>query len=281
MSKRKIKIKVPQLLAFLFLITLTVIWLFPIVWTIFSSFKSEIETIKNGYKFAPIEWVLDNYIIIFKSKTAPMVRWFMNSMFISVTHTIFMVTISALSGYAFARLDFKGRNLIFWVLLGSSMFPGVVNLIPSFRIVHLFGWINTPWAVIVPGLGGVFNIFLIRQFLMGIPRELDEAARIDGANTLQIFIRLILPISRPVLTVVALFSFTGSWNDFLWPSIVINDIEKMPLTPGLKLLQGAFVGKLGQLSAGAVIAIIPPILIYLVAQKYFIKGMNLSAGLKG
>ncbi len=261
--------------------TITAFWLFPIIWTVFSSFKSELETIKAGYKFMPIEWVLDNYKIILKSKTAPMIIWFMNSMFISGTHTILMVVVASLSGYAFARLDFKGRDLIFWMLLGSSMFPAVVNLIPSFRIVHLLGWINTPWAIIVPGLGGVFNIFLIRQFLLGIPRELDEAARIDGASRFQIYLKLILPLSRPVLTVVALFSFTGSWNDFLWPSIVINDIEKMPLTPGLKLLQGAFVGKLGQLSAGAVIAIIPPILIYLVAQQYFIKGMNLSAGLKG
>jgi len=236
---------------------------------------------KTGYRFTPIEWVMDNYKEILQSNTAPVFKWFQNSLFISTTHTILMLAISSLAAFAFARLEFKGRDRIFWFLMGTMMFPGIVNLIPTFKIVHIFKWINTPWAVIVPGLGGVFNIYLIRQFLLGIPKQLDEAAYIDGASSLQIFFKLILPLSRPVLTVVALFSFTGSWNDFLWPSIVMNDIEKMPLTPGLKLLQGAFAAQLGPLSAGAVIAIIPPIILYLFAQKYFLKGINLSAGIKG
>lgn len=278
---KKIRKHLSKIIAFLFLVVMVVIWIFPIVWTVFSSFKSEVEIIKAGYRFMPIEWVLDNYRQILASKTAPLIKWFMNSMFISTVHTLLMLTVASLAAYSFARLSFKGRNTIFWALMASSMFPGIVNLIPTFKIVHWLGWINTPWAIIVPGLGSVFNIYLIRQFMMGIPKEIDEAAYIDGANSFSIFTRLMLPLSKPVLTVVALFSFTGSWNDFLWPAIAINDIEKMPITPGLKLLQGAFVSKLGQLSAGAVIGIIPPIIIYLFAQRYFMKGINLSAGLKG
>lgn len=270
-----------KIIAFVFLAILTVLWLFPLVWTIFSSFKSEVEIMKTGYHFTPIEWVLDNYIEIMNSKTAPIFMWFKNSVFISSIHTILMLIISSLAAYAFARLDFKGRDTIFWFLMGTMMFPAVVNLIPTFKIVHIFGWINTPWAVIVPGLGGVFNIYLIRQFLLGIPKDLDEAAYIDGASFLQVYLRIIVPLSKPVLTVVALFSFTASWNDFLWPSIVMNDVEKMPLTPGLKLLQGTFDLELGPLSAGAIIAIIPPIILYLFAQKYFLKGINLSSGVKG
>lgn len=273
--------KLPQIVAFIFLFFMMLIWLFPMAWTILSSFKSEVEIMKTGYRFAPIEWVLDNYRQIIKSNTAPVFKWFSNSMFISTVHTIFVLIITSLSGFAYARLDFKGKNLIFWSLLATTMFPGVVNLIPTFKLVHLFGWIDTPWAVIVPGLGGVFNIYLIRQFLISIPKELDDAAKIDGANTFSIYALIIMPLSKPVLTVVALFSFTGSWNDFLWPSIVINNIDKMPLTPGLKLLQGAFAAQLGPLSAAAVIAIIPPIILYLFAQNYFLKGINLSSGLKG
>ncbi len=270
-----------QTLAFIFLLLFSLIWLFPMAWTILSSFKSEVEIMKTGYRFTPIEWVLDNYKEIFASKTAPIFLWFRNSIFISTVHTGLMLLISSLAAYSFARLTYKGRDFIFWSLIATMMFPAVVNLIPTFKIVHLFGWINTPWAVIVPGLGGVFNIYLIRQFLLGIPKELDEAARIDGASHLQIYARLIIPLSRPVLTVVALFSFTGSWNDFLWPSIVMNDIDRMPLTPGLKLLQGAFAAQLGPLSSAAVIAIIPPIILYLFAQKYFLSGINLSSGVKG
>lgn len=270
-----------QVIAFAFLLFLALIWIFPMAWTVFSSFKSEVEIMKTGYRFMPIEWVTENYQEILKSKTAPIFLWFRNSVFISTTHTAFMVILSSLSAYAFARMEFKGRDTIFWTLLATMMFPAVVNLIPTFKIVHIFGWINSPWAVIIPGLGGVFNIYLIRQFLLGIPKDLDEAARIDGASYLQIYTRIILPLSRPVLTVVALFSFTGSWNDFLWPSIVMNDIDRMPLTPGLKLLQGAFAAQLGPLSAGAVIAIVPPIILYLFAQKYFLSGINLSSGVKG
>lgn len=273
--------KIPVVIAFLFLIVMTILWLFPMVWTLFSSFKSELDIIKSGYKFTPTDWVADNYKEILSSNTAPVIKWFINSMFISTVHTFLMVIFASLAAYAFARLEFKGRNQIFWMLIASSMFPAIVNLIPTFKIVHWFGWINTPWAVIIPGLGSVFNIYLIRQFMLGIPKDLDEAARIDGANSFLIFVRIIIPLSRPVLTVVALFSFTGSWNDFLWPSIAINDIDKMPITPGLKLLQGVFTSQLGQLSAGAVIGMIPPIIIYLFAQRYFVKGLNLSAGLKG
>lgn len=278
---RWIKKNITKVYAFVFLAILAVVWLFPLVWTVFSSFKSQVEIMKTGYHFTPIVWVMDNYKEILKSDTAPIIKWFGNSLLISTSHTVLMLLISSLAAFAFARLEFKGRNQIFWFLMISMMFPAVVNLIPTFKIVHLFKWINTPLAVIIPGLGGVFNIYLIRQFLIGIPKDLDEAANIDGASSFQVYAKIIVPLSKPVLTVVALFSFTGSWNDFLWPSIVMNDIDKMPLTPGLKLLQGAFAQQLGPLSAGAVIAIIPPIILYLFAQKYFLKGINLSSGVKG
>jgi multiple sugar transport system permease protein len=143
------------------------------------------------------------------------------------------------------------------------------------------GWVNNLLAVIVPGAAGVFNIFLVRQFVLGIPKTFDESARIDGANEFQIYYLIILPLIRPVLTVVALFSFTGSWNDFLWPSIVLNDIDKLPITPGLQLLQGQYLTYPEIGTAGALIALVPTFLLYLFAQKYFMQSMSLSSGVKG
>jgi len=156
-------------------------------------------------------------------------------------------------------------------------------LIPLYKVVQTLGWVNSPWAMIVPGVATAANIFLVRSFMSGIPREMDEAARIDGAGDFTIFMRIILPMIRPILIVIFLFAFTGSWNDFLWPTIVFNDISNMPITAGLQLLQNLFgdYTALGQLMASAVIAMIPTTALFLVAQRYFVSSLNLTAGLKG
>ncbi len=147
--------------------------------------------------------------------------------------------------------------------------------------MDILGWVNSPLAMIIPSAAGVFNIFLVRQFMDGIPKDYDEAAQIDGAGDLTIFLKIILPLIKPVLLVVALFSFTGSWNDFLWPSIIFSDVNSMPLTAGLQLLQGTYAAHPTSLMAGAFIAIIPTFLLYLFAQKYFLQSMSLSSGVKG
>ena len=216
-----------------------------------------------------------------KNIDSTLVRWFTNSVVISVSHTILVLIVVTLSAFAFSRLDFRGKNGLFAFLMATMMFPGVVNLIPLYKIIDVLGWVNSPIAMIVPGAAGVFNIFLVRQFMNNIPLEFDEAARMDGANDFQILGKVILPLVKPVLLVVALFSFTGSWNDFLWPSIVFNDIEKMPITPGLQLLQGMYQAQPTLLMAGALFAIIPTFILYLFAQKYFLESMSLSAGVKG
>ncbi|MCM8709686.1 carbohydrate ABC transporter permease [Clostridium sp. SYSU_GA19001] len=268
--------------AFIFLTFIGVLWIIPITWTLLSSFKAESEIQTVGYKILPIEWVIQNYIdVLSDTSSAPIVKWFINSLFISTTHTILVLIIASMSAYAYSRLNFKGRDALFTLLLSTMMFPSVVNLIPLYKISDILGWIDNPLSVIVPGLGGVFNIFLIRQFMLGIPKEYDECARVEGANDFQIYTKVILPLIRPVLTVVALFSFTGSWNDFLWPSIVMNDIDKLPLTPGLKLLQGVYDIEIAHLMASAVISIIPTFIIFLFAQRYFLKGLSLSSGVKG
>ncbi|WP_461219371.1 carbohydrate ABC transporter permease [Lapidilactobacillus salsurivasis] len=273
---------VSKTIAFVFLAILAVIWVIPLLWGIVTSFKSETELQTIGFKFLPIQWVLSNYTeLLVNNASTPLLHWFMNSMVISVSNTLLVLVVVSLSAFAYDRLEFKGKNALFFFLMATMMFPGVVNIIPLYKIIDLFGWVNTKWAMIVPGAAGVFNIFLVRQFMSNIPKSFDEAARMDGASDLTIFWKIILPLSKPVLFVVALFTFTGSWNDFLWPSIVFNDLEKMPITPGLQLLQGMYQAQPTLLMAGALIAIVPTFILYLFAQKYFLQSMSLSAGVKG
>lgn len=275
------KVTPTKIIAFLFLLAMAMIWLVPVVWTALQSFRAESEIIREPHRWLPIHWVLENYTSALFSTSTPVMRWLLNSFFISGMHTLLALIVVSLTAYGYTRVNFRGRDTLFAALLATMMFPAVMNLIPLYAIVNTFGWINRPIAAIVPGLGGVFNIFLVRQFMRGIPKEFDESARIDGASEWQIFWRIMLPLIRPVLTVVALFSFTGSWNDFLWPSIVFNDVNNLPLTPGLQLLQGTFQARLGALLAGAIIAIVPTLILYLFTQKYFLESLSLSSGVKG
>ena len=172
---------------------------------------------------------------------------------------------------------------MFFVVLAISMFPGVVNIIPSYKIVDALGWVNTPLAVIMPGLGGVGNVFLVRQFMLGIPKSYDESARMDGATDFQIYSKIMLPLIKPSLIVAGIFSFTGSWNDFLWPTIVLNDVNKLTVTAGLQLLQDIYGNYMviGQLMGSTLLAMIPTMLLFIFAQKYFMDAMDLNIGVKG
>lgn len=273
-----------RILAYIFLIALVIIWIVPLAFGILTSFKSDTEIANMGFRLLPINWTLSQYINIFVGNTStPIVRWFFNSVIISTLHTVFTLIVVSLASYGYTRMEFKGRNTIFWILMCASMFPSVVNIIPQYKIVDTFGWINTIWALVIPGLGGVTNIFLVRQFMLGIPKEYDESAKIDGASDFYIYYKIIVPLIKPVLTVVALFAFTGSWNDFLWPTIVMTDVERMPITAGLSFLQGQYGGfqYIGQLMASATFAIIPTFIIFLFAQKYFLESLSLNSGVKG
>ncbi|WP_271814246.1 carbohydrate ABC transporter permease [Clostridium beijerinckii] len=277
-----IKKNASKTIAFIFLFVMALFWILPVLYTIFSSFKTTAEINVSGYKLLPAQWVVSNYVnVLTNFDNAPIIRWFLNSLLISTAQTVLVLIISSAAAYAYSRLKFKGRDTLFWILMSTMMFPSIVNLIPLYKILSVLDWINTPLSVIVPGSVGVFNIFLIKQFMTSIPIEFDESARIDGASNFQIYMKIILPLIRPVLTIVALFTFTGSWNDFLWPSIVINNIENLPLTPALQLFQGMFVTDYGRLTTSAVIAIIPTLILYLFTQKYFLEGLNLSSGVKG
>ncbi|OXL85477.1 ABC transporter permease [Paenibacillus sp. SSG-1] len=278
------KVSISKYIAYLFLIVLCVIWVIPVVFGITTSFRSQTEVVSSGFRLFPKEWIFENYVAILENtSTAPILRWLFNSVFIAVSHTLLVIVIISLTGYGYSRMNFKGRDTLFFTLLGISFFPGVVNIIPSYKIIDAFGWVNTSWAMIIPGLAGMGNIFLVRQFMKGIPGELDESARVDGAGDFRIYFSIILPLIKPVLIVCGLFSFVGSWNDFLWPVIVYTDVDKMPITAGLLLLQDIYGNyrMIGQLMGSAMLAIIPTLLLFAFAQKYFIQSINLNSGIKG
>ena len=275
---------------------LAVFWLFPIVWLILNSFKTDADFITSfsnlrgpmDYlsRLLPRAFTTVNYREIFiggegANTTANLPEMFKNSFIVSGSITVLIVFIASLSAYAYERLEFPGGNAIFWTLMAVSMFPNAVSILPMFRVANALNWVNNLNALIWPGLAGVFNIFLLRNFLKGIPKDFDEAARIDGGNSFQIYARVIMPMMKPVLIVVGLFAFTGSWNDFVWPSIVMTDVSKQVLTAGLRLLQGQFEQKWAHLIAACLVSMVPPLLLYLVAQRYFLQGISIGSGVKG
>lgn len=275
------KKNITRFIIFILLFLAAIVWIYPILWAIFTSFKSTEEIQSLRYSFFPIHWTMDNYKkILYNNASNPVIKWFINSLICAGGSTLLVLIVASLAAYGYTRIEFKGRDLLFTFLIGSMMYPGVINLIPLYKVMDMLGWVNNLMAIIVPGASSVFNVFLIRQFMLGIPRSFDESAKIDGANEFQIFYRIILPNIRPVLTVVALFSFTGTWNDFLWPSVIINDIDKLPITPGLQLLQGQYITYPGLGTAGALISLIPAFLLYLFAKKYFMQSLSLSSGIK-
>ena len=259
------------------------IWVLPICYGILSSLKSEIEIKDLNFHFIPQTWTLENYKYVLTSTgNTPVLKWLVNSLVISTVSAAGSVILLSLAAYGYTRIEWKGRDKVFYCMLALSFFPQIVNIIPLYQIVNMFGWVNKMAAVIVPSLAGVTNMFLMRQFMLGIPKNFDEAARIDGAGEFTIYSRVIMPMMKPVVTVVVLFTFTSQWNDLLWPSIVFNDVQKMPLTPGLRLLMGAYGNfYLASILTAAVVSIIPTFLLYIFAQKYFLQSLSLSSGVKG
>lgn len=279
----KKKISFGKTLAFVFCLILAVIWVAPLSQSLMTSLKSEKEIKMSGYSFFPQEFTIESYTDLFstRSDSTPILKWFVNSLITSTASTALVLLISSTSAFAYARLRFKGRNLLFGILMATMVFPSVINLIPLYKICAALNLINTKWALILPGASGAFNIFLIRQFMLGIPKELDEAARIDGASWFQIYYKIMLPLCAPVLTVVGMFAFTGSWNDFLWPTLVISNVDKMTITPGMQILKGTYDVYPSHAMAGGIVSVIPTFVLFLFAQKYFIKGMQLQSAVKG
>ena len=253
--------------------------LLPFFWIIVSSLKD----LPSVFLFPP-QWIPDpilwsNYIEAWGSGNFS--RYMINTVFVSTAVTLGQLISCSLAAYAFSRLRFPGRDIIFWTYLGTMMIPFQVTIVPQFLIVRTFGWIDTYYALIVPAfLGGAFGTFLLRQFFLTIPKELEDAAVIDGCNKLMVYYRIIMPLSKPALATLGVFTFMAHWNDFLWPLIVINSDELRTLTVGLANLGSTRFVPWNIYMAGTVISLVPILVVFFAAQRYFVRGITIT-GLTG
>jgi multiple sugar transport system permease protein len=259
-------------------IALGISMLVPFLWMVSTSLMDEFEVFRFPPQLVPGDPTWSNYPHALTA--APFARFFLNSAVMS----LFMVTghlfTAATAGYAFARLRFPGRDKVFILFLANLMVPVIVLLIPRFLLINAIGWVDTYMGLIITELVSVWGIFLMRQYFLSIPRDLEDAARIDGANEWQVFWNVALPLAKPALATVALFSFVETWKSFLWPLIVTRSMAMRPVEVGIAAFHGLYYSNWPYQMAAAVVAVVPILLLFLFTQRYFVRGIQL-AGLKG
>jgi multiple sugar transport system permease protein len=256
------------------LIAAAFVTLLPYLWMVTTSLKPIKLTFQPPY-LIPHHFVWHNYIDAWRA--APFGHFYVNSLVMAVAIAAGQVVTSAMAAYAFDRLDFPFKNTLFFMFLGTLMIPLPLLLIPSFVIIERFGWLNTFWALIVPRLWTGFGVLLMRQYFRTLPRELDEAAMIDGSTRLGVLFRVLLPLSRPAIATLGLFAFLFAWNDFLWPLIVLDDPNKFTIQLGLANFAGKYGTQWVSLMAGTVTATVPVLILFLCVQRWIIRGLTVGA----
>ena len=277
---RRRRIRWGHLALHILLILGSVLMLLPFLWMVSTSLKPGADVFREyPPKLIPttIQW--SNYKEALTSM--PFDRFYLNSFIVAISVTTLQLLTSSLAAFAFARLRFRGRDILFFIYLSALMIPFPVLLVPNFIIVRNLGWFDTYAALIVPVSFSAFSTFLLRQYYRGIPIELDEAARIDGASSFRVWWQIIFPNSRPALAALAIFIFLGNWNEFLWPLIVTNSEAMRTVPVGLNSFKGQFTVRWEMLMAAAVVGMMPILVVYVLAQNWIIKGMSISGGLKG
>lgn len=259
------------------LVTLLIV--LPLVWIVLTSFKTDGDAIRNPFSPFPAPWAIDAYVTL-ASGQQPIFRWFLNSLLAATLQTAIILVTASAAAYALARLEFWGKKIVFGAIIATLLVPPVIFLIPNYLIVQNLGWLDTIWAISIPGAASAFGVFFLRQFFVGLPVEIEEAARIDGAGDLRIFLQIVIPLARPALATLAVLSFLANWNDFLWPVYVLLSPENLTLQPGLAQLQGAYSTHFAIVMAGAVIASIPVLILFSLAQRHIVDSVA-SSGVKG
>lgn len=263
-----------------FMIVLSIVMIYPFVWAVMSSFKP-VEQLYSGspLNIIPTEFTMQNYFRLME--VLPFGKMMFNSIFLSITIPISMIAVASLCAYAITRIEFKGRNILFFAFIATMMIPSHVTLIPNYKIVTDMHLYNTFTALFLSSMftaSNAFNIFFFRQYFLSIPKDLENAAIIDGCSKIGVFFKIILPNAKPAIATTAILSFRNVWNSFLWPMLVINDYDKLPITVGLKYLK-EWETNWAVLLAGATLSIIPIIIVFLVFQKYFMaSSMNSGFG---
>jgi len=250
----------------------------PFLWMMSTALMSELEVYQFPPRFLPADWRWSNFVEALTMQ--PFGRFFVNSLIVSVVATVGQLLFCSMAAFAFARLRFPWRDRLFAVYLATMMVPAIVTIIPAFLIISAFGWMNSYQALFSPALSSVWGIFLLRQFFLTIPRDLEDAARMDGASDLTVFMKVILPLSRPALATLGIFAFMGAWKDFLWPLLVTNRIEMRTVEVGIAGFNTMFATDWPHQMAAAVVVMLPVVVVFLAAQKHFVRGITMT-GLKG
>lgn len=278
MNKNKVLRKLPQLILVLILMLLCAIMLLPFFWMFSTSLRLPKDSFKMPPSFFPTSFKIENYVEVFRS--FPFLRFILNSLFVAVLVVAGNIVVTTMAAFAFSRLNFKFRDGIFLFFLAGMMIPSQATLIPQFIIMSKLRLVGELWSLIFPAITTPLSIFLVRQYMMTIPKSYEEAAYIDGAGRFKIYSCIILPMSVPVIVMTGLQTFLGSWNNYMGALIYLSDWEKMTLPVGLKILQNARgAGNASEVLAGVAISIVPPLILYLFGQKHLIRSASLS-GLK-
>jgi len=267
-----------RILLYAVLTLFALFFMLPLLWMLSTALKPAGEWLAPNW--IPNNPTTQNFSAILNNPSVPVLRWFANSMAVAAIVTALTLLIDALAAYAYARLQFRGRDALFGLLLATLVMPAILFLVPNYLTVARLGWLNTYQGLMAVYLPNVFGVFFLRQFFQGIPKELEEAATIDGAGIWTTFYRVVLPLAKGALATLAIITFLGVWNDYLWPLLVMTDADKQTLPVGLATLQGAYTFEYGQLMAGSVIAALPVLVLYMLLQRYIVQSVAMT-GLKG
>lgn len=268
-----------KFLVYLILILYTLISVGPFLWSVSISFArtEDVDTLPQHF-FLPPRPTLENYILYLQQPL--FLRWVLNSFIVAGVTTLGLLFFNSLAGYALARIRFPGREFLFWLVLATMMVPSVVIIVPQYVLLNRLGWLNSYQGLTVPFMANAFGVFLMRQFFLSIPVELEEAARIDGLGRFGIFWRVILPLARPALAAQLIFQFLGQWNGFMWPFLIARSPEMFTLTVGLQSFKAEYYSFWNQVLAGSMFLTVPVVIVFLIFQRWFIQGITLT-GMKG
>lgn len=260
------------------LIILAIIWVIPILWAIDTALKPESETTAIPVSWLASHFTLDAFITTFATSNLP--RWYLNSFLTSAIISIVTVLLASLAAFAFSRIPFRGKNILFWIILAGIMIPGQILIVPLFTLMQSFSLVDTYLGVILPQLASPIAVFIFKQYFDGIPHELEEAAIMDGASLWRVYWQIWMPLARPAIAAVAIFAFVFSWNNFLWPFIVITGNNMMTVPVGLSTVQTSFGIRYAQIMATALLGGIPVLIVFLFFQRQIVQGIA-GTGLKG
>ena len=268
------KISTSQILIIAVLVIVAIIIIVPYIWMLMTSFRSTQEIFQNPGTIMPIDWTLDGYINVITN--SPFGHWVINSTIVTLTVTAFVIFTSTFGGYIFAKFKFKGKNILFWFILATMMVPYQITMIPVFLIINEINLYDTLWALIVPELVSAFGLFLCRQFCADIPDSLCEAALIDGAGPLRIYWSVILPLLKPCIGALAIFTFLEVWNEYLKPLIMLSQVDRMTLPLALTFFSNSHIHDIGSVMSASSLIMIPVTVVLLIFQKQFIRGISIT-----